>query len=48
MCQTCGCSPCEVCGEEIQEGVCCGCGLEAVECICAMGQDYGIDKDKEL
>ena len=41
MCQKCGCSPCEVCGEEIEDGVCCGCGLEPVECICAIGQEYG-------
>jgi len=34
MCQTCGCSPCEVCGAPIEDGVCSGCGEPAEDCVC--------------
>jgi hypothetical protein len=34
MCQTCGCTPCKVCGKEIKNGVCSGCGKPSKECTC--------------
>ena len=34
MCQTCGCSPCTVCGQEIEDEVCSGCQQPAEECTC--------------
>lgn len=34
MCQTCGCSPCKVCGGEIKNGVCAGCGKPSNQCTC--------------
>ncbi len=39
MCQECGCSPCEVCGREIEDGVCSGCGEPAEECLCEPLED---------
>ena len=34
MCQSCGCSPCKVCGRDIKNGVCSGCGKKSSECKC--------------
>jgi len=34
MCQECGCTPCEKCGAEIDNGVCTGCNRPASECEC--------------
>jgi hypothetical protein len=34
MCQTCGCTPCEKCGQDIKDGVCCGCQKPSSECTC--------------
>jgi len=34
MCDTCGCTPCEKCGQPIEDGVCSGCGKPAAECTC--------------
>lgn len=34
MCQTCGCSPCKVCGRKIEDKVCSGCGKASSECTC--------------
>ena len=43
MCQTCGCLPCETCGDKIEEGVCVGCGFAAEECICE-----SVEQEEEL
>ena len=34
MCQTCGCTPCKVCGASIEDGVCSGCGKPSNNCVC--------------
>jgi hypothetical protein len=34
MCDTCGCTPCEVCGRAIEDGLCSGCDMPAADCIC--------------
>lgn len=34
MCQECGCTPCQTCGMEIEDGVCTGCGKPSAECTC--------------
>lgn len=34
MCQSCGCSPCKVCGAPIEDGVCSGCGEPSIDCTC--------------
>jgi hypothetical protein len=34
MCQECGCTPCQKCGMDIEDGVCTGCGMPAAECTC--------------
>ncbi len=44
MCQSCGCSPCQKCGREIKEGLCCGCNKPAVECECKVVE---VEKDIE-
>lgn len=35
MCQTCGCTPCEKCGDSIENGVCAGCGNVSSDCKCS-------------
>ena len=39
MCQKCGCTLCNVCGAEIEDGVCTGCDMPAEECVCDMGEE---------
>ena len=34
MCQTCGCTPCKVCGRKIENQVCSGCKKPSAECKC--------------
>ena len=39
MCQSCGCTPCEECGQPIEDGVCTGCEMPAEECVCALEEE---------
>jgi len=39
MCQECGCSPCEICGAEIEDGVCTGCNKPSAECDCPVEEE---------
>ena len=34
MCESCGCTPCAVCGAEVEDGLCTGCGKPPAECTC--------------
>lgn len=45
MCQTCGCTPCEKCGDSIENGVCAGCSNASSECKCA--DTKGESEEKE-
>ena len=46
MCQSCGCTPCVLCGQEIEDGVCSGCGEIPTECVC--GPDVTIEEEFKL
>ncbi len=39
MCQECGCSPCDKCGGEIDNGICAGCRKPASDCDCEFEED---------
>ena len=46
MCQTCGCSLCETCGDKIEDGVCVGCGFAAEECVCEPVEQEELEEEE--
>lgn len=48
MCDSCGCTPCNVCGAPIEDGVCSGCGEKPNNCTCEpLDEEFDYEEEEE-